>query len=104
MIDMEVVILIGDPWEVGEELGWPQITGALGRTTRGNLFVNLDDVLIYRGSRYEIFSISARHEGVSLDRIDFGSIACNFASKGCDPALCFTGSITKIAPPDATPH
>ena len=77
---MRVVISISDPWDLGEALKWPLLTGELLRLEEdgsgGQTLVKLDDAINYRGSIWRYIVASPRHEGVDIAALRAGKKIC----------------------------
>ena len=90
-----VSISIGDPWELGEAIGWPKMIGILYMGINDGDKIVLSENIDFNGHVYREFSVSVRHEGHELNEVIMGKVACNFSSKDVDPGLNFTGSISQ---------
>jgi hypothetical protein len=67
MTAQRVSILISDPWDLGESLGWRALPGVLVTTRNdgqgGRALIQLDNTISYKGSAYRYVVASPRHQG-----------------------------------------
>ena len=66
---IKVTLQLSDPWELGEALGWPSITGVVSDVTDESWLVELDEPFDYEGTRYQYVVITARHEDKPLAKV-----------------------------------
>ena len=74
---MRVVLQISEPWEMGEALNWPRITGTIVSEGGGSWLVEFDRPFDYAGEQYRFVVVSARHEGDRLADATSVTVPCN---------------------------
>ena len=74
---MRVVLELSDPWDMGETLGWPKITGTVVAEQDDSWLVEVDAPFEYSGSQYQYIVISARHVDTSLEGAISTAVSCN---------------------------
>ena len=79
---MRVVLKLSDPWEMGEELGWPPILATIVHRDGGSWLVEIDQPFDYFGVTYQYLVVSPRHEGEPLNEATSKSIASNYQRTG----------------------
>ena len=84
---MEVLLRLSDPWEVGEELGWPPVPATVIHVEGEVWLVEINQPFDYEGSNYRYVVISPRHEGASLSQCASQSIPCNMTKTTTERAL-----------------
>lgn len=93
MREWSVIVAIGDPWDVGEAVGWKTPVARLSIESDEHGHISLEEGLLYKGSLYREFSVRTRYEGTTLAKVSEESIACNFESNSGSKKLRFTGSL-----------
>ncbi len=84
LLDQAVIIGLSDPWELGNELGWPDIRGRViavdldfGGVER--MLVELDEPFEWKGVECRYFVGSPRHEGRTFRTVAEGdSVPCGW--------------------------
>ena len=74
---MRVVIKLSDPWEMGETLGWPAISGTVAHGDAASWLVELDRPFVYANVEYRFLVVSSRHEDKSLANAVSEDVPCN---------------------------
>jgi hypothetical protein len=99
MRNIKARLLISDPWEFGEEVEWPSLSGILEESSlpdgRSKYRFVLDKPLHYRELGYDSFDISPRYVGVSMEDIMHSEVTCSCISGNIDRKLHFVGSLLK---------
>lgn len=86
----DVFVEISDPWELGEALNWPLLTGQLVEcksSEDAQIFVfKLDQEITYKNEKYYRFLVSNRHDGDAVTDIYSGrSVPCAYESISHQP-------------------
>jgi len=70
LLNLELFLAVGDPWELAAEPGGPPRRAVVKATDhdieRGQLLIEVDIPFDFRGTEYESFTASARYEGPGL--------------------------------------
>jgi hypothetical protein len=74
---MRVVIKLSDPWEMGEALGWPAISGTVAHSEAASWLVELDRPFVHANAEYRFLVVSSRHEDKSLANAVSEDVLCN---------------------------
>src|SRR4051794_17140622 len=73
---MRILISISDPWEPGEALKWQPLQGELLRVANdargGRALIKLDNAINYRGSNWQYFVVSPRHQADEIADLQSG--------------------------------
>lgn len=85
---MKVAVSLSDPWEMGEALGWPTLTGTVVHRGSNAWLLELDQPFTFSETQYRFLVASARHHGSSLESSESGEVSCNLVRT--DPG-CVTG-------------
>ena len=93
MSGTRVKILIGDPWELGEAVGWVKPIGILAFESDILGKIHLNEHIVYQGIGHISFEVRTRYSNGSFSDIPADGLACSFTSKDGHPSLNFTGAI-----------
>ena len=93
MSEFDVIVLIGDPWEFGEAVGWKMPQARLYIETEESGHILLEEELAYDGGNYHRLNVSTRYEGKNITSVSGERVACNFEGVAGDKKLRFTGSL-----------
>ncbi len=74
---MRVLLRLIDPWEMGEQLGWPAIPATVVREADDVWLVEIDRPFDYGDANYRFLVISPRHPGEQLAEHGALSVICN---------------------------
>ncbi len=70
MNSLRVLIVLSDPWELGEALNWEPLKGELLRREAGGhggrALIKLEKIITYRGSSCRFVVASPRHQGKEI--------------------------------------
>ena len=77
LINKKVAFGISDPWDIGEQLGWPTLEAVIVNVKdEGDLpisiAIKLTNPFDYKNTRCEFFIVSPRHEGNDFSQLNKG--------------------------------
>ena len=77
LVNSKVILLLSDPFELGEALGWPALDATVCHTKIKSgeitsIVIKLTNSFNYKITHCEYFVASPRHEGVNFNQLQSG--------------------------------